>query len=164
MSSAEEAFAILRTRPHGHVAAVLGALRRCGLESLIASKRSRLRDLAVALIAARILRPCSKLATSRGLGADTLVDTLGEELGVEDADEDELYAAMDWLVERQDAIERRLANKHLAEGSLVLYDLTSTYFEGRSCPLARHGYRARSMHCARTPTRRELRPEGRPRV
>ena len=73
-------------------------------------------------------------------GADTLVDTLGEELGVEDADEDELYAAMDWLVERQDAIERRLADKHLAEGSLVLYDLTSTYFEGRSCPLARHGY------------------------
>ena len=140
VSSAEEAFSILRTRPHGHVAAVLGALRRCGLESLIASKRSRLRDLAVALIAARILRPCSKLATSRGLGADTLVDTLGEELGVEDADEDELYAAMDWLVERQDAIERRLADKHLAEGSLVLYDLTSTYFEGRSCPLARHGY------------------------
>ena len=140
VSSAEEAFSILRTRPHGHVAAVLGALRRCGLESLIASKRSRLRDLAVALIAARILRPCSKLATSRGLGADTRVDTLGEELGVEDADEDELYAAMDWLVERQDAIERRLADKHLAEGSLVLYDLTSTYFEGRSCPLARHGY------------------------
>ena len=140
VSSAEEAFSILRTRPHGHVAAVLGALRRCGLESLIASKRSRLRDLAVALIAARILRPCSKLATSRGLGADTLVDTLGEELGVEDADEDELYAAMDWLVERQDAIERRLADKHLAEGSLVLYDLTSTYFEGRRCPLARHGY------------------------
>ena len=136
VSSAEEAFSILRTRPHGHVAAVLGALRRCGLESLIASKRSRLRDLAVALIAARILRPCSKLATSRGLG----VDTLGEELGVEDADEDELYAAMDWLVERQQAIERRLANKHLAEGSLVLYDLTSTYFEGRTCPLARHGY------------------------
>ena len=140
VSSAEAAFSILRTRPHGHVAAVLGALRRCGLENLIASKRSRLRDLAVALIAARILRPCSKLATSRGLGADTLVDTLGEELGVEDADEDELYAAMDWLVERQDAIERRLADKHLAEGSLVLYDLTSTYFEGRSCPLARHGY------------------------
>ena len=140
VSSTEEAFSILRTRPHGHVAAVLGALRRCGLESLIASKRSRLRDLAVALIAARILRPCSKLATSRGLGADTRVDTLGEELGVEDADEDELYAAMDWLVERQDAIERRLADKHLAEGSLVLYDLTSTYFEGRSCPLARHGY------------------------
>ena len=94
----------------------------------------------MALIAARILRPCSKLATSRGLEADTLSDSLGEELGVADADEDELYAAMDWLVERQQAIEQRLAKKHLAEGSVVLYDLTSSYFEGRSCPLAKHGY------------------------
>ena len=136
----QDAFSILRTRPHGHVAAVLHSLRRCGVERLLGAKRSRLRDLAVALIAARILRPCSKLATSRGLEADTLSDSLGEELGVEDADEDELYAAMDWLVERQQAIEQRLAKKHLAEGSVVLYDLTSSYFEGRSCPLAKHGY------------------------
>ena len=120
--------------------AVLGALRRCGLERLLAARRSRLRDLAVALIAARMVRPCSKLATSRGLDTDTLVDTLGEELGVEDADEDELYGAMDWLVERQEGIEQRLAKKHLSEGSVVLYDLTSSYFEDRCCPLARHGY------------------------
>ena len=137
---AQDALSILRTRPHGHVAAVLGALRLCGLERVLAAKRSRLRDLAVALIAARILRPCSKLATSRGLNADTLADTLGEELGVGDADEDELYGAMDWLVERQQGIEQRLAKKHLAEGALVLYDLTSSYFEGRCCPLAKHGY------------------------
>ena len=136
----EDGFSIVRTRPHGHVAAVLGALRRCGLERLLAAKGSRWRDLAAALVVARVLRPSSKLATSRGLAAETLADTLGEELGVGDADEDELYAAMDWLVERQEGIEQRLAKKHLDEGSLVLYDLTSSYFEGRRCPLARHGY------------------------
>ena len=136
----EDGFSIVRTRPHGHVAAVLGALRRCGLERLLAAKGSRWRDLAAALVVARVLRPSSKLATSRGLAAETLADTLGEELGVGDADEDELYAAMDWLVERQEGIEQRLAKKHLDEGSLVLYDLTSSYFEGRRCPLAKHGY------------------------
>ena len=136
----EEAFDIVRSRPHGHVAAALGSLRKVGLQQLLGSKRSRERDLCEALITARLLNPKSKLATARGLGAETLDSTLGELLGVGDADEDELYDAMDWLVERQPRIEEKLARKHLSEGALVLYDLTSTYFEGRSCPLARLGY------------------------
>lgn len=135
-----EAFEIVRSRPHGHVAAVLGSLRRVGLQRLLGAKRCRERDLCAAMIAARILAPQSKLATARGLGTETLDSTLGEVLGIEDASEDELYRAMDWLLDRQEGIEKKLAAKHLAEGALVLYDLTSTYFEGRSCPLARLGY------------------------
>jgi len=136
----QDAFTITRSRPHGHVAAVLGSLRRLGLESLLAAKRSRERDLCAAMIVARILEPCSKLATARALAAETLHSSLGEVLGVESADEDDLYGAMDWLLPRQERIERQLAQRHLAEGSLMLYDLTSTYFEGRHCPLARLGY------------------------
>ena len=135
-----EAFEIVRSRPHGHVAAVLGTLRRIGLESAIASKHSRMRDLCCAMIAARIISPTSKLALSRGLGAETLDNTIGEVLNVSDADEDDLYAAMDWLRSRQDAIEKTLAKRHLPERTMVLYDVTSTYFEGRRCPLARLGH------------------------
>lgn len=135
-----DAFQITRSLPHGHVAAVLGTLRRIGLESVIGSKGARLRDLSLAMITARIINPGSKLALSRGLGAQTFDNTIGETLNVTDADEEELYQAMDWLRSRQDAIERALAKRHLSERTMVLYDVTSTYFEGRRCPLARLGH------------------------
>ncbi len=125
-----------RTLPHGHVEAVLGTIRKLGLETVLAAKRSRERDLVVAMIAERLLHPCSKLATTR-LWHTT---TLAEELGVADADEDELYAAMDWLVARQDRIEQKLAARHLRDGAVVLYDVSSSYYEGRTCPLARFGH------------------------
>lgn len=135
-----EAFTIVRTRPHGHVAAVLGTLRRLGVDRLLGAQRSRPRDLCMAMLVARILAPRSKLATARALGAETLASSLGEVLGVAEADADELYAALDWLLPRQARIEAALAQRHLAEGTLVLYDVTATYFEGRTCPLARHGH------------------------
>ncbi len=130
------AFRIVRSLAHGHVAAVLGMLRSLGLETLLDRRPSRQRDLAVALVAGRVVRPASKLATARLLG----VTTLGEVMAVAGATEDELYGALDWLLARQDRVERALAARHLAAGSLVLYDLTSTYVEGSHCPLARHGY------------------------
>src|SRR4051795_401603 len=133
---AAEAFRVLRTRPQGHVEAILRMIRRLGLEDLIASRPSRQRDLVTAMIAERLLFPCSKLATTRHW-QDT---TLAEELHLEDADEDELYAAMDWLLGRQKAIETKLAQRHLAEGELVLYDVSSSYYEGEKCPLARRGH------------------------
>src|SRR3989338_4329466 len=133
----EESFEVVRSRPHGHVAAVVGMLRRVGLGRLLASRRSRQRELCVALIAARILEPCSKLATARGFDPQTELSTLGEVLGVEATDEDELYAAMDWLLPRQGRIEEQLAQQHLGVGTFALYDVTSTYFEGGRCPLAR---------------------------
>ena len=136
----DAAFEILRSRPHGHVAATLGALRSLGLERLLDRRASRERALTVAMIVARILEPRSKLATARGLASETMTHTLGEELGIEEADANELYAAMDWLLKRQQRIERRLAEKHLEDGALVLCDVTSVYFEGSKCPLARRGY------------------------
>jgi len=135
-----EAFTILRSLPHGHVAASLGTLRRLGLERVLDRNPSRERDLAVAMIVARVLEPASKLATVRGLEAESSSSSLGACLGLGPVSEDELYAALDWLIERQSQIERQLAARHLEEGSLVLYDLTSTYFEGRHCPLAHYGH------------------------
>jgi transposase len=135
-----EAFDVVRTLPHGHVAATLGSLRRLGLESILASKRTRQRDLCVAMIVGRLLCPRSKLALVRSLSERTLSSSLGEVLGITDVDEDELYEAMDWLLARQERIEAALAKRHLAEGTLVLYDVSSTYFEGRHCPLARIGH------------------------
>jgi transposase len=135
-----ESFDVVRSRPHGHVAAVLGALRKLELETLIDPQPQRMRDLATALIVARVINPRSKLALARGIGAQTLFSSLGEMLGIEQADEDDLYAAMDWLLARQARIESALAKRHLSEGSLVLYDLTSTWYEGRTCPLARIGH------------------------
>ena len=122
--------------PHGAVVAVLGTLRRLGLEALLDPRPSRMRDLATALIVARLLAPGSKLDTARRLAQTTL----GAALGVEDATEDELYAAMDWLLARQPRIEARLAARHLVPGDLVLYDLSSTWVTGRHNPLARIGY------------------------
>jgi len=136
----EDAFEIVRTRPHGHVAATLGMLHQLHLDSLIAARRSPERDRVVAMIVARIIDPRSKLATARGLHGETLFSTLGEMLDVEQADEDALYEAMDWLLPRQAQIETKLANRHLTDGTLVLYDVSSTYFEGRHCPLARLGH------------------------
>ena len=136
----QEAFTCVRSLPHGHVAAVLGTLEQLGLHTLLARQASRIRDLAVALIAARVIDPQSKLATARALAPESAVSTLGEALGLGAVDQHELYAAMDWLVERQAAIERRLAKRHLEEHTLVLYDLTSSYLEGTHCPLARRGH------------------------
>ena len=136
----EDAFHIARSLPHGHVAAVLGTLKKLRLDRSIAGTASPERQRVIALIAARILDPGSKLATARGLAQATARDSLAETLDIEDTDEDDLYAAMDWLLERQDAIERRLAKRHLADGALVLYDLTSSYLEGRRCPLAKRGH------------------------
>src|SRR5215471_12963132 len=133
-------FSIERTRPHGHVAAVLGTMRRLGLEGLLASTRTPERDAVMAMITARILKPRSKLATARELHAATLTSTLGELLNLSECGEELLYRAMDWLLPRQDKIERSLAKRHLKEGTLALYDVSSTYFEGRCCPLARYGY------------------------
>lgn len=132
----EEAFAIEQSLPHGQVEAVLGTIRKLGLERLFSSTNCRERDLVVAMVAERLIHPCSKLATTR-LWHNT---TLAEELGVDDANENDLYEAMDWLLARQEGIEKRLAARHLSEGSLVLYDVTSSYYEGRSCPLAQFGH------------------------
>jgi len=133
---ASDAFEAIASRHHGHVQAVLVAMRRLGFESLIASRPSRQRNLVVAMVAARILEPDSKLATTRWWHLTTLPPILG----VSDADEDELYAAMDWLLERQDRIEKKLAARHLDNDAMALYDLTSSYFEGLSCPLAALGH------------------------
>jgi transposase len=138
MVPADELFEILEdgSRAHGHVDAVLTAMRRLGFWGLINSRPSRQRDLVVAMVAARLLKPQSKLATTRWWSSTTLP----EMLGLDQADEDELYEAMDWLLERQDQIEKKLAARHLPDGGLALYDLTSSYFEGVTCPLAELGY------------------------
>jgi hypothetical protein len=128
--------AITASVPHGHVRAVLGAIRHLGLDRIIASRRSRQRDLVLALIAARLLFPTSKLATVARWGQCTLA----QELNVGDADELELYAALDWLLGRQEAIERKLARRHLQDGGSVLYDLSSSSYYGTHCPLAKFGH------------------------
>ena len=140
VSSPTEVFNIQRSLPHGHVAAVLGLLRKLGLDRLIAGSNSPARQRVLAMIVARILHPSSKLAITRHLAEATACDSLGEVLGMETVTEHDLYAAMDWLLARQDHIERRLAKCHLEDGALVLYDLTSVYMEGRRCPLASRGH------------------------
>jgi transposase len=135
-----DSFRIARSLPHGHVAAVLGCLRALQLDSILDPVGSRQRELVIAMIVARIIEPASKLATARGLHADTLHHSLGEVLQLDSADETELYAAMDWLLPRQAGIEQQLAQRQLSDSGLVLYDLTSTYFEGRHCPLAKLGH------------------------
>lgn len=136
----EDAFEIRRSRPHGHVAAVLGSLHRLGLDRMLDRGQSDERRIIVALIVARIIDPQSKLATVRGLHDDTLSSSLGELLNLGAIDEDQVYAAMDWLIERQDKVEKALAQRHLEEGTLVLYDLSSTWYEGHTCKLAARGY------------------------
>lgn len=133
-------FEIIRSLPHGAVTAVLGTIKRLELPSILASKPSRRRDIALSMVASRILSPSSKLATARELNPQTATSTLSAELDLHNVLDYELYEAMDWLFKRKGDIEKRLAARHLAEGSLILYDLTSVYFEGNKCPLTRIGY------------------------
>jgi Transposase DDE domain len=135
-----EAFTIIRSLPHGHVAALLGTARKIGLDRILGPEGNRCRDLVLAMIVERIIDPGSKLAAARSLSPATAASSLGAALGLGDVDEDELYAALDWLLERQPAIETALARQHLKNGTLVLYDVSSSYLEGRCCPLARRGY------------------------
>ncbi len=139
-AAAEGTFEIARSLPHGHVAAVLGAARELGLEELIDPAPSRQRDLVTAMAVAQVTGPGSKLAIARGLRAETAASSLGQVLDVAACDEDDLYAAMDWLAARQDRIEDALAARHLAGGTLVLYDVSSAAFEGRTCPLGAIGH------------------------
>ena len=134
----EEAFT--RSLPHGHVDALLAMIRRLGLDRLIAPKRSPERDRVLAMVVQRLLHPASKLATSRRWHTTTLA----QELDLGDADEDALYEAMDWLLVRQERIERRLAQRHLHEGAPVFADVSGSYYEGRTCPLMRTTATARS--------------------
>ena len=136
----QESIIVRRALPHGHVAAVLGTLRNIGLDRMLGPPRNRCRDLVIAMIVARLIAPASKLATARMLDPLTASSSLGEVIGLGPVDEDELYVALDWLGERQEAIEKALARKHLHDGTLVLYDVSSSYVEGRCCELARLGY------------------------
>ena len=135
-----DAFTVIRSLPHGHVAAALGTARKIGLDRILGPDGNRCRDLVLALLLARIVDPASKLATARGLSPATAASSLGEMLGLGEVDEDDLYTALDWLLERQPAIERVLAKRHLSSGTLVLYDVSSSYMEGHCCPLAKRGY------------------------
>jgi hypothetical protein len=135
-----EVFEIQRALPHGHVAAVIGMMRKLDLPRLLGRTASRERDLALALIANRILAPGSKLATVRALAAETATSSLGRVLELGAVEEREIYAALDWLGSQQARLERALARRHLRDGTLVLYDVSSSYLEGRCCPLAQHGY------------------------
>jgi DDE family transposase len=139
-ASLDEAFEITRSLPHGHVAAVLGTARRLSLDELIDPVPSRSRDLVVAMAVAQVLAPDSKLAIARGLREETAASSLGAVLGLGSCDEDDLYAAMDYLQARQDKIQDALAARHLAGGTLVLYDVSSAAFEGRTCPLGAIGH------------------------
>jgi transposase len=135
-----EAFSITRSLPHGHVAAVLSTAHKIGLDRMLGPEGNRCRDLVLAMIVGRILDPASKLATARELSPATAASSLGTVLDLGEVDEDELYTALDWLLERQPAIETALARQHLENGTLVLYDVSSSYMEGRCCPLAQRGY------------------------
>lgn len=138
-----QGLSLLRSLPHGHVAAALGMLRKIGLDRILSQGgRQPRREVALctAMIVARLIDPASKLATARGLDEETATCSLGQMLDLGMVDEQELYEALDWLVGQQERIERTLARRHLQHGTLVLYDVTSTYFEGRTCPLAKRGY------------------------
>jgi transposase len=135
-----DAFTVTRSLPHGHVAAALGTARKIGLDRLLGPDGNRCRDLVLALLIGRILDPGSKLAAARTLSPDTASSSLGDALDLGEVADDELYAALDWLLARQPAIETALAKRHLQNGTLVLYDVSSSYMEGRCCPLASRGY------------------------
>jgi len=145
-----EAFEITRSLPHGHVAAVLATAQRLGLAELIDPTPSRRRDLVMAMLIAAVIAPDSKLATARGLRTETATSSLGEVLGVSGCDEDDLYAAMDWALARQERIENTLAARHLTNGMLVLYDVSSAAFEGRHCPLGGRRSRAGTARWGRS--------------
>jgi transposase len=136
----QDAFTVTRSLPHGHVAAALGTARKIGLDRILGLDGNRCRDLVLAMLVGRILDPVSKLAAARMLSPATASSSLGEVLGLGKVADDELYAALDWLLARQAAIETALAKRHLQNGTLVLYDVSSSYMEGRCCPLAKRGY------------------------
>jgi transposase len=136
----QDAFAVTRSLPHGHVAAALRTARKIGLDRILGPDGNRCRDLVLALLIGRILDPVSKLAAARTLSPATASSSLGEVLGLGEVDDDELYTALDWLLARQPAIETALAKRHLQNGTLVLYDVSSSYMEGNCCPLAKRGY------------------------
>jgi hypothetical protein len=139
----QQALTLVRSLPHGHVAAALGMLRKLGLDRILSQRGRQARrevELCIAMIVARLIDPASKLATARGLDDETATCSLGQGLGLGAVDEQQLYEALDWLVGEQGRIEQTLARRHLRNGMLVLYDVTSTYFEGRTCPLAKLGY------------------------
>jgi len=136
----EQDIEVTRSLPHGHVAAVLGMIKKLRLDEVLSAERCRDRDLVLGMIVSRLLAPTSKLATARGLGAETLCTSLGDVLRIESAQVSELYGAMDWLIARQAEVEGALGAQHLSNGSLVLYDVTSVYLEGRKCPLAHFGH------------------------
>jgi hypothetical protein len=140
IAAERDAFTVTRTLPHGHVAAALGTARKIGLDRILGPDGDRCRDLVLALLVSRILDPASKLATARALSPATASSSLSEMLHLGAVDEDELYTALDWLLERQPTIETALAKRHLNSGTLVLYDVSSSYLEGRCCPLAKRGY------------------------
>ena len=142
----EQAFDVIRSVPHGHVVAILRSLEKIKLDQVISRSPCPERDLCLAMLVARICAPSSKLALTRGLSVETADSSLGELLHVQDAGENRCYAAMDWLLERQASIESALAKRHLTDGALVLYDVTSTYFEGRLCPLAKLGHSRDGKH------------------
>ena len=140
ISADRDAFTVTRSLPHGHVAAALGTARQIGLDRLLGPDGNRCRDLVLALLIGRILDPVSKLAAARTLSPETASSSLGEMLGLGAVADDELYAALDWLLARQPAIETALARRHLQDGTLVLYDVSSSYLQGHCCPLAKRGY------------------------
>lgn len=133
-------FETTRSLPHGHVAAILGTIRNLQLDKLIAPRPGEKRNLLLALIASRLIAPASKLATATSLHQEVLTTSLPDCLGIEEISEDDFYEAMDWLLDRQESIEAALATRHLHDGSLILYDVTSTYFEGKTCPLVKLGH------------------------
>jgi hypothetical protein len=133
-------FEIIRSVPHGHVAAILETISKLGLSKIISPRSSRQKNLVIAMIIARIINPKSKLATARGFNHLSCSHSLGKLLNLETATEDELYSALDWLLDNQAKIEDKLAKKHLTSGSLVLYDVTSSYLEGTKCELGQYGY------------------------
>src|ERR1700704_3909636 len=144
-----EALSMRRSLPHGHVAAALGTLRKLGLDRLLSQGGRQPADevaLCVAMILARLIEPASKLATARLLDEETATCSLGQVLGLGAVDEQQLYGALDWLVEQQERIEKALARRHLKNGTLVLYDVSSTYFEGRTCELAQFGHNRDGKH------------------
>jgi transposase len=140
MPAGSEPFEVVRTLPHGHVAAVLGVIGQIGLDRLLGPQANRPRDLVLAMIVSRIIWPASKLATRKGLNPMTATSSLGQVLGLGEVADAELYQALDWLLARQPAIETALARQHLKDGTLVLYDVSSSYVEGRCCPLAKRGH------------------------
>ena len=152
----QDALTVTRSLPHGHVAAALGTARRIGLDRILGPDGNRCRDLILALLVGRILEPTSKLAAARALSPATAASSLGEVLGLGDVDDDELYAALDWLLVRQPAVETVLAKRHLTNGTLVLYDVSSSYMEGRCWPLARRGYRSHGVDSGPLPGRVRL--------